>query len=198
MIKFYNAQLANHQSIYAINHFEMSEIQSKNNFSHLNILVVDENPHSSKILQDALRWLGFRNLVIADRVSNAFERLKINAVDLAMVELNMTEFDGIEFTKIVRNSEDSPNRKLPIILVTSDTRIQRIHQAIKAGAEAVLAKPIRPDVLQYYINHLINNPLEYVQSKSYFGPCRRRNMNPNYDGPERRGSDLDQESKFEI
>lgn len=176
----------------------MREIQNKNDFSHLTILVVDEDQHSSKILQDALRWLGFRNLVVADGVSNAFEQLKINAVDLALVELNMTEFDGIEFTKIIRNSEDSPNRKLPIILVTSDTRIQRIHHAIKAGVEAVLAKPIRPDVLQYYVNHLINNPLEYVQSKSYFGPCRRRIKNPSYDGPERRKSEIDNESKHEI
>ena len=176
----------------------MPDSQNKTDFSHLNILVIDENPHSSKILQDALRWLGFRNLVIADGVSNTFERLKINAVDLALVELNMIEFDGIEFTKIVRNSEDSPNRKLPIILVTSDTRIQRIHQAIKAGVEAVLAKPVRPDVLKYYVNHLINNPLEYVQSKSYFGPCRRPIENPSYNGPERRKSEIDNESKHEI
>ena len=176
----------------------MREIQNKNDFSHLQILVVDEHQHSNKLLQDALRWLGFRNIVSADGVSNAFEQLKINSIDLALVELNMREFDGVEFAKIIRNSEDSPNRKLPIILVTSDTRIQRIHQAIKAGVEAVLAKPIRPDVLQYYINHLINNPLEYVQSKSYFGPCRRRIKISNYDGPERRKRDLDTESKHEI
>ena len=173
-------------------------IENSKNLSQLNILVVDEDQYSGKILRDALRWSGFRNLHFAQGAFNALERLKISSIDIAVVELAMSEFNGIEFTKIIRTSDDSPNKSLPIILITSDTRKQMIQQAITAGVEAILAKPVRPDFLQAYIKQLIESPFEYVQTKSYFGPCRRRTKKQEFDGQDRRTSDLEDEAKFEV
>ena len=33
---------------------------------------------------------------------------------------------------------------------------------------------------------MVTNPRPFIKTKSYFGPDRRRNINPNYTGPERR------------
>jgi hypothetical protein len=33
---------------------------------------------------------------------------------------------------------------------------------------------------------VVANPRPFIKTKSYFGPDRRRNVNPNYVGPERR------------
>ena len=33
---------------------------------------------------------------------------------------------------------------------------------------------------------MVANPRPFIKTKTYFGPDRRRNVNPNYVGPERR------------
>ena len=33
---------------------------------------------------------------------------------------------------------------------------------------------------------MVANPRAFIKTKNYFGPDRRRNVNPNYVGPERR------------
>ena len=33
---------------------------------------------------------------------------------------------------------------------------------------------------------MVANPRPFIRTRSYFGPDRRRNANPNYAGPERR------------
>jgi two-component system chemotaxis response regulator CheY len=33
---------------------------------------------------------------------------------------------------------------------------------------------------------VVVNPRAFIKTKNYFGPDRRRNVNPNYIGPERR------------
>jgi two-component system chemotaxis response regulator CheY len=34
--------------------------------------------------------------------------------------------------------------------------------------------------------NIVVNPRPFIKTKTYFGPDRRRNVNPNYAGPERR------------
>ena len=34
--------------------------------------------------------------------------------------------------------------------------------------------------------NVVANPRPFIRTRSYFGPDRRRNANPNYAGPERR------------
>ena len=49
-----------------------------------------------------------------------------------------------------------------------------------------LAKPISAKGLHRCILNVVANPRPFIQTASYFGPDRRRNVNSNYGGPERR------------
>jgi hypothetical protein len=49
-----------------------------------------------------------------------------------------------------------------------------------------MAKPISAKALYQRILNIVARPRPFVRTKTYFGPDRRRNVNPNYVGPERR------------
>ena len=62
----------------------------------------------------------------------------------------------------------------------------RVTVARDAGVTEFLAKPISAKALYERIFNVVANPRPFVKTKTYFGPDRRRNVNPNYAGPERR------------
>jgi hypothetical protein len=55
-----------------------------------------------------------------------------------------------------------------------------------AGVTEFLAKPISAKGLYQRIVNVVANPRPFIKTKTYFGPDRRRNVNPNYVGTERR------------
>jgi hypothetical protein len=55
-----------------------------------------------------------------------------------------------------------------------------------AGVTEFLCKPISAKALYERILNVVANPRPFIKSKTYFGPDRRRGVNPNYVGPERR------------
>jgi hypothetical protein len=59
-------------------------------------------------------------------------------------------------------------------------------EARDSGITEFLAKPIAAKALCERILSVVLSPRPFVQTKSYFGPDRRRNVVSNYAGPERR------------
>lgn len=53
----------------------------------------------------------------------------------------MPKLGGIETTKIIRNNE-TDNVHIPIIALTADSTIKTSHEALSAGIDMVLIKPV--------------------------------------------------------
>ena len=53
------------------------------------------------------------------------------------------------------------------------------------GKEFIVHLQTRQHTPHPWVN-VIANPRPFIKTKTYFGPDRRRNVNPNYAGPERR------------
>jgi DNA-binding response OmpR family regulator len=114
--------------------------------------------------------------------------------DFVVTDLSMEPVDGVEFTRRVRQSKDSPNAYLPIIMVTGHTERPRIMAARDAGVTEILAKPINAQSLMLRIAEVVGKPRPFVRAGDYFGPDRRRHNVKNYQGPWRREDDPKAES----
>ena len=161
----------------------MSALQS------LSILLVDDNQHMRAITSAILQSAGIRKIREVSDGALALEALRDQAVDLAIVDFNMSPMDGVEFTRLVRNSPDSANPYLPIIMMTGHSEKSRVTEARDAGVTEFVVKPITAKAIFDRIQACIIRPRAYVKADSYFGPDRRRNANPNYKGPMRRSTD---------
>jgi len=49
-----------------------------------------------------------------------------------------------------------------------------------------MVKPISAKALYQRVLNIVANPRPFVKTQNYFGPDRRRNVNPIYVGPDRR------------
>ena len=160
--------------------------------SRLNVLAVDDNRHMLTIVKSILYGLGIRNVQTAMDAADAFEELRHYLADIVICDWVMSPLDGIEFVRLIRSADDSPNRYVPIIMLTGHTEMHRVIEARDAGVTEFLAKPISPKSLYTRVHSIVTRPREFVRTKSYFGPDRRRH-DLDFTGENRRQEDAELE-----
>jgi len=156
------------------------------NIENLKFMIVDDNKHMRGMVKGVLVALGGRNVLEADNGADAMKELQHFFADIVICDWNMGPVDGIEFTRMVRTNPESPNQYLPILMLTGHTELARVMEARDAGVSEFLAKPISAQSLYSRINSIIERPRPFIRTKTYFGPDRRRHMDKDYKGAERR------------
>ena len=152
----------------------------------LRILVVDDSKNMRVIILEALRALGIRESKEADDGAEALKMLKQFPFDIVICDWNMQPIDGTEFTRMVRTASDLSNPYIPIIMLTGHTEYRRVIEARDSGIHEFLAKPISPKSLYRRIVSIIQNNRDFVKTRQYFGPDRRRRVHVHFKGAERR------------
>ena len=155
----------------------------------LSVLLADDNPHMREIVGVLLNNYGIKNIRAVHDGGQALELLRNWQPDLAIVDFKMDPVDGVAFTRRVRNSPESRNPYLPIIMMTGHSGRARVYEARDAGVTEFVVKPVNARTLLDRIMAVIYRPRPFVRTKSYFGPDRRRRAEPGFAGPYRRADD---------
>lgn len=155
----------------------------------LRFLLVDDNHHMRAIVSTILKGVGVRHVHEAIDGAEGLQILKDRQIDIAIVDFKMSPLDGVQFTQLVRNSPDSTDPFLPIIMLTGFAERHRVFEARDAGVTEIVVKPVTARSLLDRIDMVIFKPRPFIRSSDYFGPCRRRRQDPHYGGPFRRGTD---------
>ena len=112
----------------------------------MHALIVDDSKAMRSVLRSILREMGFE-VSEAGNGREALERLRENRkIDLALVDWNMPEMNGFEFVCAMR--ADSAYDRMCVLMVTTETDLGRITQALDAGANEYLMKPFTKESLQ--------------------------------------------------
>jgi len=111
----------------------------------LNIMVVDDEPRTSKLLRSLAVPLGHRVVPFEDYQA-AGEKGETQRFDLVFAGMRLPELDGIGVARRVRNSQ--LNRETFIIMVSSSDDIESLRAAFREGADLVVAKPVSADRLR--------------------------------------------------
>lgn len=156
------------------------------NFTKLRFLIVDDNAHMRRILRTLLHSFGSRDVYEAEDGAAGLETFTHYLPDMVITDWAMPIFDGLELTQMIRQPGANANPFVPIIMLTGHSEKHRVVAARDAGVTEFLVKPISATALYERILNLIAHPRRFIKTKSYFGPDRRRNVNPHYVGPERR------------
>jgi two-component system chemotaxis response regulator CheY len=108
-------------------------------------LVVDDARAMRAILGSFLTDLGFE----VHEAGSGLEALvmihKMPAVDLVLVDWNMPEMDGCEFLERIRAEADFAD--VPVMMVTTESEMDRVNIALEAGANEYLMKPFDKETL---------------------------------------------------
>jgi CheY-like chemotaxis protein len=158
-------------------------------FDLLKILLVDDNHHMRVLLTEILRAIGVKQVFEAADGAEALQMLRTHPIDIVMTDLAMQPLDGIDFVRLLRNSQDSPNPMIPVIMITGHSTIRRVAEARDVGVSEFLSKPVTARGVIERINRVVENARPFVRSSDYFGPDRRRREDQSYPGPHRRARD---------
>lgn len=154
--------------------------------ANVKVLIADDDKRIAFIVRQVLESLGFRDIAIVADGQKALQHLNTDRVDLLITDWKMSPMDGLSLIKYVRTSEDSPNRFLPIIMMTGNAEREHVMLARDAGVTEFVVKPFSARTLCDKIILLIENPRSFIVSKKFVGPDRRRRSLVPPDGIEKR------------
>ncbi len=158
-------------------------------FSQVSVLIVEDNQPMVDLLKSLLEAYGITRIYTAQDGDEGFAIFKKELPDLILSDWMMKPVDGISFTRRIRNDVGSPNKFIPIILMTGFSEKRRVMQARDAGVTEFLVKPFNARDLYRRIVQIIERPRQFVRSEDFFGPDRRRKRDSAYGGPRRREDD---------
>lgn len=116
------------------------------------ILMVDDSAALRAMLGEMLDALGIE-YIEAENGEEALAKLESEGpFDIALVDLHMPKMDGLEFVERVR--ADSTWDGLSIAMVTSESTVGRVAEALEAGADEFLMKPFNREMLVAKLNVL--------------------------------------------
>jgi CheY-like chemotaxis protein len=155
-------------------------------FNRLRFLVIEDSAHMRRILRTLLNGFGAREVYEAEDGASGLEAFTHFMPDIVIADWVMPIFDGLELAQMIRQPGANANPYVPIIMLTGHSDKNRVMIARDAGITEFLCKPISPKSLYERILNVVAKPRPFVKTKTYFGPDRRRGVNPGYSGPERR------------
>jgi len=141
---------------------------------NIHILVVEDIQPMRDLLSHMLGMLGVGRVTLAQNGADAYRKYISDEPDIIITDWQMPEMDGFEFVKKVRIHKDSPNRTIPIIMMTGFCAHQRISLARDNGATEFLVKPFSAEDMAKRISHIIQSPRDFIIAQNFIGPDRRR------------------------
>eukprot|EP01125_Pyxidicula_operculata_P012673 TRINITY_DN4173_c0_g1_i2.p1 TRINITY_DN4173_c0_g1~~TRINITY_DN4173_c0_g1_i2.p1 ORF type:complete len:186 (-),score=22.52 TRINITY_DN4173_c0_g1_i2:12-569(-) len=138
------------------------------NLDKLNILVVDDNPFNRKTLQLYLK----KYHIVCTTAENGKEAVQLvrhsysndAPFNIVFMDIHMPEMNGLEATKAIRDFEKEYRQILsistttPIIALSGVSATEQIREAVSAGMNDFITKPVKPeDLLQVLIKWGFNN-----------------------------------------
>ena len=113
------------------------------------VLIVEDDPATRSGLTELVRTWGFTAEAAADG-AEALERVTTFRPSIIVSDLVMPRMSGMELLKAIK----AEGEHIKIILLTAQGTVDTAVEAVKAGAEDYLTKPLDPNKLQRLLERL--------------------------------------------
>lgn len=116
------------------------------------ILIADDSNSMRQMVAFTLKGEGYEVTEAIDG-QDALNKAKAGDFACVITDLNMPNIDGITLTKTLR---ELPNHKFtPILLLTTESGLERKQAGKDAGATGWIVKPFNPDALLKTISKVL-------------------------------------------
>ena len=118
-----------------------SSDQSKET-SRKTILIAEDDPFISRMYQIKLESAGF-NVIVKNNGRDAFEAIKSEQPNLAVLDINMPELSGLEVLSALQN-DNFDFASMPVIVLTNSSELSDRNVAHSYGAEYLVKAELTP------------------------------------------------------
>ncbi len=118
----------------------------------MRVLIIDDSRAIRRIIGDMMKSLGFETTDAGNGLE-ALQRLEeLGSPDICFVDWNMPEMNGLEFIKAVRSKPEYSD--LPLMMITTETEMERMAEAFIAGVNEYVMKPFDKEMIIEKLNIL--------------------------------------------
>lgn len=108
------------------------------------ILTADDSASMRQMVSFTLKGAGYTVVEAVDG-QDALQKAQSEKADLVLTDVNMPQMDGISLVKQLRSLPDY--KFTPILLLTTESALDKKQEGKAAGATGWLVKPFNPDQL---------------------------------------------------
>ena len=114
-----------------------------------NILLTEDNDLNAEIAEAILERAGLKTERVEDGIQcvNRIMEMPVGTYDMILMDIQMPKMDGYKATQAIRNLPDRDKACIPIIAMTANAFVEDKRDAIAAGMNGHIAKPIQVDKL---------------------------------------------------
>ena len=142
---------------------EKEAVQEQDNIlAGKNILAAEDNELNAEILTELLEMAGASCQVAGNgrEALEMFEGAESGQYDLILMDVQMPVMDGYEATRAIRGCRHPQAKTIPIIAMTANAFSEDVKDALDAGMDEHVAKPIDMERLKSVIKDIIKRKAE--------------------------------------
>ena len=122
-----------------------------------NILLAEDNDLNAEIAEAILERAGLKIERVEDGIQcvNRIMEMPAGTYDMILMDIQMPKMDGYKATQVIRNLPDKDKAGIPIIAMTANAFDEDKRDALAAGMNGHIAKPIQVDKLLSMLAEII-------------------------------------------
>lgn len=149
-------------------------------------VIADRHQAFRAIMRHVLKDMGARSFAEAGDGDGLVETIARVRPDVVIIDYALPLVDGIEITRRIRRLPDDKLRSVGVLLLAANTTAELVTEARNGGVDEFLCKPFSADGFQKRLCAAVFHRREFINVETYVGPCRRRFVNPLFEGDDRR------------
>lgn len=113
----------------------------------LRILLAEDHPTNQRVVAMILQPYGV-DLTVVENGVKALEAFEAGKFDVVLMDMQMPEMDGLKATQAIRVLELTTQLpRTPIAMLSANAMNEHVEQALDAGCDVHIAKPVTPEAL---------------------------------------------------
>ncbi len=120
-----------------------------------NILIVDDSRSMRSVIKKVISMSGFKvdQCLEAENGREALDLLSSHWVDIILSDINMPVMSGFEMLEVL--GKDSLLGSIPVVVISTEGREERMRDAFALGAKGFVKKPFLPEDIKRVLYEVI-------------------------------------------
>ena len=136
-----------------------------------NVLIVDDSSSMRSVIKKTLEISGFDigQIFEGGNGREALDVLDKQWADVILTDIHMPDMDGFSFLKELQKDEVLSSTR--VVVVTTDSREERIDELMGLGVKAVIQKPFRPEQIKKILLDVLGIDEQATEDKDDLDSC---------------------------
>lgn len=134
----------------------MTETIKTRHLEQINCLVVDDDKFARNFIKTALFQIGMKSIKEASSAAEAEEIIKLGQIHIIFTDQQMPEKTGLEMISGLLAEDATFTNRIPVIMITSDTREATVLKAKELHIREYIIKPVSTGLLKKRVYSILN------------------------------------------